>query len=250
MVESTAELMSRLHSQGNLSLVRSETIERIANNLIKKEKYDEEDESCVPAGAKPRAKKSRQDPGPILPPALPPGGMAQVKNELVYKFLDMALPSTSPDPGSSLLNGLLDRLKPETIIEELAPKREHRKNGNHKTEKTISTGETLINNASGAEVDHPPVQREPTWEEELAALLPSIDPLFNYDIDTDVTPSVFSSREYVTYEDVSRLFVEQLPGVNGQFDMFTNWRDWTQCMTSRIDDTRVLHILPYVCIDD
>ena len=97
-----------------------------------------------------------------------------------------------------------------------------------------SSHSTSHNNAIATDVD--------PW-----SLLPEIDPstLDFHSLDyeppepLEVTPSV-----------IERLHTNEWTGVNGQRDTFGDWRSWTQTYSASSYNGDLLHILPYVVLDE
>ena len=218
-VATTAELIQRLHANGELRLVASETLNRIATNQIEHE-VDERNTSIVPEGAKPRPhKKRRTDRLPDqLPPAMTDSDLLQVKAERVRSFVQMSANASSTAGDSDLL-GLLSHLPQPTCSTVTADVRQF------------------------VEPEAEPADQAPT-----ALQLPSLEGFkIDWDSDNYTMPDV---RPPPTDADVDRLINEQWPSVNGQFDYRGDWTDWTESYSAHSYNDILLHILPYVDIDD
>jgi len=217
-VATTAELIHRLHANGELRLVASETLNRIATNQIDHE-ADDSNVSVVPEGAKPRPhKRRRTDRLPDqLPPAMTDTDLLQVKAERVRNFVQMSADASSTDGDSDLL-GLLGRLP-------------------------VPTSTTMVADVTQC------LEPEMVPTDASAALeLPS---LADFDIDWDSNAYLMSSiRPVPTAANVDCLLNERWPSVNGQYDHCGAWTDWTQSHSALSYDGSLIHILPYVNIDD
>ena len=218
-VATTAELIQRLHANGELRLVASDTLNRIATNQIEHE-ADDSNVSIVPEGAKPRPhKRRRMERLPDqLPPAMTDKDLLQVKAERVRNFVQMSA-DVSPTAGDNDLLGLLGRL-PQPASATV-------------TADTIQSAEPEVVPAVRVSAD-----RE----------LPS---LTDFEIDWDSnTYTVPDTRPPPTDVDVDHLLNEQWPSVNGQYDNRGEWTDWTQSYSAHSYNGSLIHILPYVDIDD
>jgi len=218
-VATTAELIHRLHANGELRLVASETLNRIATNQIDHE-ADDSNVSVVPEGAKPRPhKRRRTDRLPDqLPPAMTDTDLLQVKAERVRNFVQMSADASSTDGDNDLL-GLLGRLP-------------------------VPTSTTMV-----ADVTQ---RLEPEMvHTDLASAALELPSLADFDIDWDSNTYVMSNiRPVPTAADVDCLLNERWPSVNGQYDHRGAWTDWTQSHSAPSYDGSLIHILPYVNIDD
>lgn len=235
-VATTAELIQKLHASGDLRLTASETVKKIASNQIIKETLSEND-SVVPAAAKPRPRKKNSV---AMPPSTPDMmTMFQIKNEMVHKFLESSVPPDSPS--NSLMN-LLKRLDPP-------PDPEAPLFNDHSTSKLSHPWSALAAASPGpnrtADNLRDPVALDSPWDS-----LPPVDP---DQIDWSTTDYVApdpDTRPPVTDDDVERLHASQWPGVNGQYDFRNEWSDWTKTFSVSSYNGDLLHILPYVNIQD
>jgi len=219
-VATTAELIQRLHANGELRLVASETLNRIATNQIEHE-ADDSNVSVVPEGAKPRPHKRRRTerlPGQ-LPPAMTDVDLLQVKAERVRNFVQMSADASSSALADNDLLDLLGRLP------------------------------ALTSTTTTADVTHClEPEMGPTDPVSTALKLPS---LADVEIDWDSNAyTMFDIRPPPTDADVDRLLSEQWPSVNGQYDHRGEWTDWTQSYSAVSYDGSLIHILPYVDSDD
>ena len=217
-VATTAELIQRLHANGELRLVASETLNRIATNQIQHE-VDDSNVSIVPEGAKPRPhKKRRTDRLPDqLPPTISDSDLLQVKAERVRNFVQMSVDASSTTGDGDLL-GLLSHLPPPASATMTADTRLH------------------------AEPEIVPA--DPVSSIQLPSLT---DIEIDWDSNTYTMPD---TRLPPTEADVDRLLTEQWPLVNGQYDHRGEWTDWTRSYSAQSYDGSLIHILPYVDVDD
>jgi len=225
-VATTAELIQKLHANGELRLVASETLNRIATNQIEHE-ADDSNVSIVPEGAKPRPHKRRRTDRGLpdhLPPAMTDSDLLQVKAERVRSFVQMSADASSTAAGhDNDLLGLLGRLPAPTS--------------------TAVTADVMPMSCLDAEQ----TVTLPT-DEQTSLELPS---LTDFEIDWDSNMyTVADTRPAPTVSDVDRLLTGQWPSVNGQYDHRGQWTDWTQSYSVPSYDGSLLHILPYVDIDD
>jgi len=217
-VATTAELLQRLHANGELRLVASDTLNRIATNQIEHE-ADDSNVSIVPEGAKPRPHKKRRT-GRLrdeLPPAMTDSDLLQVKAERVRNFVQMSAGASSTAGDSDLL-GLLSHLPPPASTAAPADTRQD------------------------TELVKVPVDPVSAIE------LPSLS---DYEIDWDSNVYTMpDTRPPPTEADVDRLLAGDWPLVNGQYDHRGEWTDWTKSYSAQSYDGSLIHILPYVDIDD
>lgn len=236
-VATTAELIQKLHASGDLRLTASETVRKIASNQIIKETLSEND-SVVPAAAKPRPRKKNSV---AMPPSTPDMmTMFQIKNEMVHKFLESSVPPDSPS-NNSLMN-LLKHLDPP-------PDPDSPLFNDHSTSKLSHPRSASAAASPGpnrtADNLRDPVALDSPWDS-----LPPVDP---DQIDWSTTDYVApdpDTRAPVTDDDVERLHASQWPGVNGQYDFRNEWSDWTKTFSVSSYNGDLLHILPYVNIRD
>jgi len=218
-VATTAELIQRLHANGELRLVASETLNRIATNQIEHE-ADDSNVSIVPEGAKPRPHKRRRTEPDQLPPAMTDTDLLQVKAERVRNFVQMSANASSSTADDNDLLSLFGRLP--------AP---------------IST--TVTTNVL-TQCFEP--EMVPTGPLSAALELPS---LTDFEIDWDSNNYTMASvRSPPTDADVDRLLSERWTSVNGQLDHRGEWTDWTQSYSAPSYDGSLIHILPYVDSED
>jgi len=233
-VVTTAQLIKQMHANGELHLVNSETLSRIANNQIKHE-ADEAPQSVVPDGAKPRPHKRRRvDAGTVVhtlnePPCMTDADLLRVKEERVRNFLQMSADAELPTSMDNDLISLLPQLPQPSRFSE------HENGSEFEKPKPI---DSVNYEQESINVDIP--YKLP----ELPAIdLSSIDWYSN-----DYTVEEF--RPSPTYADLERLHYGHWEGVNGQRDHRGEWADWTQVYSVRSYNNDVLHILPYVDITD
>lgn len=227
-VETTAEIIQKLHASGKLRLVASDTVKNIVSNRIVKETHSD-GESVVLAAAKLRPHKNSVTPPPTTPDAMT---MCQIKNEMVHKFLETSVQS-SPACDDNALN-FLKRLDPPPDTDTLVEPGELT-NGGHSLQKTTcSPNPTIPDDA----LETLPSQLPPVGAKQIDW----------YSLEYEAPDQ--SSRPPVTDIDIEQLHRLQLPGINGQYDYECNWVDWTRAYSVRSYDSTLLHILPYVNIAD
>ena len=224
-VKTTAELIQDLHSKAGMRLSGSKTVTKIAMNQIERE--SDHIDSIVPAGAKPRF---RRKPGTaVAPPPSTSKSLIKTKTEMVEKFLQSSVSNEpeSPPPDNST-HGLIDLIEQDNNrVASLAG---------------ISVELPLEEDSRSSFISVPsqPCDVDP-W-----SLLPPLD-LDNVDLGDDS----YELPEQLppTEADVDRLLMEQWSGVNGQLDYQDCWQDWTQVLSVPSENSNLLHILPYVCLD-
>ncbi|KAL4236879.1 transcription coregulator [Mactra antiquata] len=255
-VKSTAELMQDLQAKNNLSVGR-DTVRQIQDNLIKKE-ADDDFQSVVPDGAKPRHHRKKGAKNDLVPPSTPVS-----KTEMVEKYLESSviqepedlsplkyeLPRTeSPSASTSFednVDGAQDYVTKNTQLLDRTD--------------TPSVDKKSVISAKNANLDKKfgivtePVagtSSEPDKHlslEEIYSKYPPLDlDTFMVDEDTYEMPEPLE----ITDDDVSRLHRDHWPGMNGCYDSLDNWRTWSQTLSSTSYNSDLLHILPYVVIDD
>ena len=234
-VKTTAQLIEQLKARTGGSNLKSDTVKRIKGNLIEKE-VDDMPHSVVPAGAKPRPRKK---PGSLSSPA-GLGSLSSTKSELVEKFLqtsvtpsmgvypEMPFPSTSSsysDPFSTQNESFESSYSLHDSM--------HSHNG--------SELRSDVDASLAAAQGEPPEQVDPY------SLLP---PLNLDEIDWGDDDYEMCLPFEVTDEEVDRLSSEQWKYVNGMYDHAGIWHDWTSTLSLSSYNGELLHILPYVNIDD
>lgn len=274
-VKTTAQLLEELASSGNINVRNSATVKKIALNQIDKE--IDYDTPVVPASAKPRA---RRKPKHISPPQISDKSLHETKNEMVHKFLETAIPPQTPDFDLGNNSNLVQNLSIPSMEEEsptsvsvcerpresssfsrgeLSGHSSHHSSGKDETacnkllqmvrsenSTSLSVKFTLGDNESR---DHEKnvIKTTSNSISDLWALLPPLD---DSPIDwksLDYTPA---ERAEVNDETVERLHSEQWSGVNGHYDHRQQWNNWEQTYSMPSYDGDLLHILPYVVLDD
>ena len=275
-VATTAQLLQKL----DFKLPGSDTVSKIANNQIEKE-YDPDNISIVPAGAKPRP---RRKPGTVIPPSSCDSSLQQTKTEMVQKFLQSSVtPSTSeldmagsfkydmtgmPDsPGSIDVTGVSDHsgvnssgsVTMDNHHSQLAADTQHshsttlRNNDSQARPVMFFIGDEEATNDGAGAKDASHHQQQQTMVAENA---PEIDPwealppLRMADLVWPTQDQQETERPKPTEKTVDQLHDEQLPGVNGQKDYLGEWKNWTQTYSLPTYNGDLLHVLPYVNLDD
>ncbi|XP_064617168.1 mediator of RNA polymerase II transcription subunit 26-like [Liolophura sinensis] len=219
-VKTTAELIAELQAKSDT--VDRKTLERIAS--VERE-ADDLNQSVVPAGALPRARRKPNEAVTPLTGSRGRGKLSPNKTELVEKFLLSSVASPSPvedfhcfkdeDHSSDSLNHSEHSAKLDSSLDPVR-------------EQSTATGPGLVDPLSLL----PPLNLEEiVWDEEE---------------DEGVLET---GKRSVTNIDVERLSNYHWMGVNGTYDSAGNWRDWMQTYSVPTFDGEVLHILPYVNID-
>ena len=249
-VKSTAELIHELQAKNSLS-VGKDTVRQIESNLIRKE-HDEEDQSVVPASVKPRPRKKPGARGELIPPSTPVS--LKTKTEMVEKFLETSV-NQSPDDLSPIKYEL-----PRTESPSVSTSFEDDSSNLTSQRKLVSPAgsaneqiksESVINDKGKCDSNDKGKSSEPE-DKPL-----SLDEIYSKYPPLDLDGFVFDSDEYempeplaVTDSVVSRLHDENWSGVNGVLDSTGSWRDWTQTLSLDSYQGDMVHILPYVIVDD
>lgn len=266
-VVTTAQLLQKL----DIKLPRSDTVSKITNNQIEKE-LDPDNISIVPAGAKPRP---RRKPGTVvIPPSSCDSSLEQTKTEMVQKFLQSSVtPSTSeldmagafkydltgiPDsPGSIDVTGVSDHSGIHSLgsvamdnHSQLAADQQHSHSTSHRNDSQAPPvmffiGDEEATNDREGGIAPKPDQNAPEvdpWE--------ALPPLRMADLVWPSEEAQETERAKPTESTVDKLHNEQWKGVNGRTDYLGEWRDWTQTYSLPTYNADLLHILPYVNIDD
>ena len=258
-VRTTAELIKDMSASKGLK-VGSQTATKIVLNQIPKEK-DDINTPVVPAGAKPRF---RRKPG-TLPP-VSGHTLIQTKSEMMEKFLQ----SQSPQHPVEDVEGIPGfRESPPLSNPTFSENQEEYKEVNEDVTSedamlgkmpdkvTFFIGDDTVQQQSSMTVNTSQLSSsDPNAatnisnmsESELWSLLPPLN-LAEIDWTSDDYPEV--QHTHVTEERVASLDnQDQLPGVTGQRDIDNEWHDWTQTHSMPSYDGDLIHILPYVNIDD
>ena len=163
---------------------------------------------------------------------------------MVHKFLQesvveaTASPLVEPSQSESGLMNLIEHLEPEPVVD---------------VESYYNTmyqrpppRRQLPDNAPAMaleDANHITAALDDPW-----SLLPPVDPDSIDWTSLDYEPRII--MPLVTDARVDRLHLEYWTGVNGQYDHRNQWHDWTQTFSVPSYDGDLLHILPYVNIDD
>ncbi|OWF46211.1 mediator of RNA polymerase II transcription subunit 26-like [Mizuhopecten yessoensis] len=237
-VKTTAQLIADLQAKSGSAALGRSVIRDIETNQIHKE--SDVPDSVLPPGV---GKKRRLKPDTSTP-IRSHLTLSKTKTELVEKFLQ-----TSVTPNKYEIN------------KEESP---------YTPGKYDSSLEVDVTNSSGGDTSFRPAEVKqveladtesnsvPTEErvkpltlEEAYNLLPPIDYDNVYTEDAeDVSEPIPVEGVSVSDQDVHRVLEEQWEGVNGVRNTYGSWCDWTQTMSSSSYNGDVLHILPYVLIDE
>ncbi|XP_045159961.1 mediator of RNA polymerase II transcription subunit 26-like [Mercenaria mercenaria] len=256
-VKSTAELMQQLQAKNNLSVGR-DTVRQIKDNLIQKE-ADDDYQSIVPEGAKPRMHRKRGAKNDLIPPGTPVS-----KTEMVEKFLESSVSQVSPEDLSPLKYELPRTESPSasTSFEDNLDGNTESfvKNGNLNDQSaTLSVDSKSVISEKGLKSELKPnansepvpgtssEQDKPLTLEEIYSKYPPLD-IENFALDDDSYE--MPEPLEITDDDVSRLHTQRWTDMNGCYDSWGSWRDWTQTVSFQSYNSDPLHILPYVITDN
>ena len=270
-VKTTAEIVAELARGGSLNVTDSVAVKRIALNQIDKEK--DEDTPIVPVAAKPRA---RRKPKTLAPPETSDTVLSATKNEMVHKFLESAIPPQTSDSDLSSCNNsnlvrTLDMSRvdaespsavstgerpPETLSMSHGDPSGHSSYFSSSKDDATSQLLGLINSKSLDQTDgHNEtgrVQHDSTKADVCSAttdLLTLLPPFDEDSIDWNSLSYTAEDPIEVNEESVDRLHRQQWPGVNGLFNTQNEWHKWTATYSMPSYDGDMLHILPYVVLD-
>ena len=254
-VKSTAELIQSLQAKNSLS-VGKDTARQIESNLIQKE-HDEEKHSVVPASVKPRPRRKPGTRGELIPPSTPVS--LKTKTEMVEKFLETSV-NQSPDDLSPIKYELPRTESPSasTSFEDTAEPPESSKLTSQRNHVSLagSTNEQIKSQSvitdEGKCDSNDKVKSGETEDKPL-----SLDEIYSKYPPLDLDNFVFDNGEYempdpleVSDDVVTRLHEEHWSGMNGVFDSNGSWRDWKQTLSLESYQGDMVHILPYVIVDD
>lgn len=219
-VKTTAELIAELQAKSDT--VDRKTLERIAS--VERE-ADDLNQSVVPAGALPRARRKPHEGVTPITGSRGRGKLSPNKTELVEKFLLSSVASPSPVEDFHCFKD-----------------EDHSSDSPNHSEHSAKLDSSLD-----------PVREQPTntgtgWVDPLSLLPPLNMEDIVWDEEED-EGMLESGKRSVTNIDVERLSNYHWMGVNGTYDSVGNWRDWTQTYSVPTFDGEMLHILPYVNID-
>ena len=252
-VKSTAEIMQELQAKNSMS-VGKHTARVIERNLIQKEE-DDDIHTSVPEGAKPRPHRKKN-----MPPSTPVS--LKTKTEMVQKFLQTSVAHAPPEDLSPLKYELPRTESPGNASTSFEDSVEGNHDAHFKTRidepsHTDQTdSKTVISHSvrSGLKkrrqfnesVPSTSDPDKPLTLDEIYSKYPPLD-LDNFTMDDD-TYDMPEPKE-VTNQDVDRLHSEHWAGVNGCYDAWGTWQDWSQTVSLPSYKSEHLHILPYVNID-
>ncbi|XP_076440913.1 uncharacterized protein LOC143280191 [Babylonia areolata] len=252
-VKTTEQLIEDLQKKNNGSKIGHSIMTKLRTNQIEQEQ--DVLGSVLPAGMKPRGKRGRPRKSEVM--SVPPSNvtLSQVKSELVERFLNTSDPSSPmgeyspfkddllPDPGQGTgEGGTCSSLYSKDNLDMASTSRQDLSEPAPKEENSRDATSPLLPSTSQAERTGSALTLE-----EIYAQLPPVD----YDIDWDAV-DFFELPEPapVTEEAVDHLHSEQLPGINGLYDMNGDWTSWQQVVTLPSYEGNQLHILPYVDLDN
>ena len=231
-VETTAQILQKLHSNNNLPLAQS--LEKISSNRIKKEKSDDDEVSVIPASIKPRGHKRRSK---LVPPQSNAREVAQAKNERMQIFLH----------SSNLSSNNFNEVKKED------PKIQDTLNVNSKKGDINKLNKVKFEDE---EIDISKL--DPSSAQYKAALLRNpwafLPPIINDDDESGGEKDTVDNQKEENEpnncdieERLNKLSLQKWSGVNGVEDGNGDFKDWTSSYSIKMDD-EYRHILPYVCL--
>ena len=255
-VKSTAELIQHLYSKGSLPIIGSKTVEKIARNQIEREP-DTIGQPVVPPEAKPRPR--RKPVSQIVPPNASDKTLSETKNEMVHKFLQSSVPAICMPSSDVDLTGLS---APETQSIEFPLLHQMTTSDNESlhdsSSSSISVGDMQEMQLQTI-VEHPNDMttvklgegspQSVVAESAAVNIIPELPPLNEEEIVWDDEEYEMPQKKEVTDIDVENLHTELIPGINGQLDNQGSWHSWTSTYSMPTYSGDLLHILPYVNID-
>lgn len=254
-VKSTAELIHSLQAKNSLS-VSKDTARQIEANLIQKE-HDEEKQSVVPSSVKPRPRRKPGVRGELIPPSTPVS--LKTKTEMVEKFLETSVNQT-PDDLSPIKYELPRTESPSasTSLEDITEPHEASNLPSQRNLVSPSGSATEQIKSKSVMTDEVKCDSSDKGKSELEEDKPlSLEEIYSKYPPLDLDNFVFDKDEYEMPEPleindsvVSRIHGEHWTGVNGVFDSSGGWRDWTQTLSLDSYQGDMVHVLPYVIVDD
>lgn len=256
-VKSTAEIMQELQAKNNLCVSKT-TARDIQDNLIHKE-TDEDFLTIVPDGAKPRPHRKKN-----MPPSTPVS--LKTKTEMVEKFLETSVAQAPPEDLSPLKYELPRTESPgnaSTSFEDSVESSENAHVKQNFLDEPLNTDQTQSEKVISSlgiksESQKSEISTEPTPGsskdpdkllnlEEIFSKYPPLDlDTFVFDDDTYEMPEPKEATDI----DIERLHTEHWAGVNGCYDAWGVWQDWSHTLSLPSYNSEYLHILPYVVTDD
>ncbi|KAL3868961.1 hypothetical protein ACJMK2_041706 [Sinanodonta woodiana] len=267
-VRSTVDIIAVLQAKSG-GQVGSEVIRQIKNNQIELER--DMPQPVVPAGAKPRPRKT---PGQnsIIPPSTP-SSLSRTKSEMVKKFLETSLSQSASSEDLSTLKYEMPRYDSRDVASASSEYNlDYNESATRKAHVSKMPGTRL--NVSDEQIDVETVEAKPSslslgqvtlsseslqpkaepldskpieTLEEIYNRLPTLD-LENLELDDGLYDIVEPTP--VTEEDIERIQNDEWLGVNGCYNWDQSWRDWSQALSLPSYQGDLLHILPYVIVDD
>ena len=275
-VKTTAELLKEMSGSGRINLKGCEAAKRIELNQIEREELNER--PVLPPGVKPRHHRKRRQ--LVAPPETTAASLNKTKNEMVHKFLATSV-CQPPTPDSDFPAGespscgsVSSPATPSTADHTHTTTKHNNNNTSNSTSSFKRDNGSDVTDEDGTK-RVAPVRirigaRQSSHEVTTAdsssctataqivsnsaaaydVTLPPIDPTqidwgsLEYD-----APPPPEERAPVTPSVIERLHGTEWSGVNGRRDAWGDWRNWTQSMSLRSFDNNLLHILPYVVLD-
>ena len=250
-VETTAQILQKLHSNSNLPL--SHSLEKIASNRIKREKSEDEEVSVVPASIKPRGGKRKSS--KLVPPHSNPQEVARAKDERMQIFLhSSSLNEHEPDVvvAEETSKGKLSKVKsknnnrvfnsnidgPQEAAAEVKKKEDEMIKRKEEEEEEVDVSKLHPDSAE---------YRACLLKNPWAFLPPLLESVANGEEDENGGGGVKGGgeEEGSIEERLNKLSLEKWSGVNGLKDGNGEWKDWTSSYSVNVNG-EYCHILPYV----
>lgn len=254
-VKTTEQLIEELQKKNSCSAA-SNIMTKLRTNQIEKE--TEVPESPLPIGVRQRGKRGRRSKNEIIQ-SVPSSDLtlSQAKNEHVARFLKSSDPLSLVEEDSPFRDDML----PDPRVAALGSRLELGACGGPYTKDNFDNSfsasrqdrsESAPKDESSMDASSPPLPStlragSGLTLQEIEALLPPIDTDVDWDaVDFYELPESLP----VTDKDVNRLHGERIPGVNGIYDINGGWTKWQHCVSLPSYEGNMLHILPYVDLDN
>ncbi|XP_071117579.1 mediator of RNA polymerase II transcription subunit 26-like [Haliotis cracherodii] len=244
-VKTTAELIDELQKRTGSTSYGNDIMNKLKSNQIEKEV--DAPRSVLPPGVKrPKKRVSMSSENLALLDAPSSMSLSETKNEMVQKFLQSSVNQSS------------DQLSP--FKDDRLNKYESPMNSSHSFGEAHhdSLGDSFSVNADNhTRFSNSEVKTENGIEAKMAEKQLSVEEILRLLPPLDAESIDWESHEYSLGEatagkecEVERLHSQEWDNVNGCYDVDGVWHDWSQTLSRSAYDGTLLHILPYVNIDD
>ncbi|XP_067677681.1 mediator of RNA polymerase II transcription subunit 26-like [Haliotis asinina] len=244
-VKTTAELIAELQKRPGSTSYGNDIMNKLNSNQIEKEV--DAPRSVLPPGVKrPKKRISMSSENLALLGTPSSMSLSETKNEMVQKFLQSSVNQSS------------DRLSP--YKDDSLNKYESPVNSSHSFGEAHndSLGDSIsVDEDNHARYSNSEVKTENGIEAKMAEKQLSVEEILRLLPPLDAESIDWESHEYSLSEptagnesEVERLHSEEWDNVNGCYDVDMVWHDWSQTLSRSAYDGTLLHILPYVNIDD